>query len=1054
MRRQSVVLAVALLFLSAVPALGQATFDAQTAVQDHMNFGHLTSSFSHTTTTAANRLLLVSVQLNLNVDSTVMAATVTYGGNPLTRLAVASDPETRTEVWYLVAPPTGSNTVAMTSTSTQSARVIISAITYSNAFQGAPNAFTNTGQSTTASVTALTLADDTVVDFVSSPENVTLTPNGAQTQGYNISTGSNNQNLQGASSRRNASTPSTNMSWGVSPSKRWTMIAVSLGDIFPTVAHMLETSAEQDDKGKVQITWTTSFEAENLGFNVYRETSGGREKINQHLIAGGTLFSNRSELASGRGYRWKDKVKSGEVAQYYVEDVDIHGVRTLHGPITPHLTSEEIADAANTDTVADLGTNGGVFLSPRGVGAPKHPTTTATAAQLAQQWELASQPAVKLMVTEEGWYRVAKRDLLAAGFDPGTDEKRLALFSEGIEQPILVDDGGDKSFDSADTIEFYGIGIDTIATGARAYWLVRDKGAKTRIKNDKPKKGKSTANWTPLTVSRVERSIFFTALVANGERENFFGPLISNAGAAQELTVENLDRSGGAAALEVVLQGGIGGTHTVTISVNGNDAGTVTFGEVEQLVSTHTIPNAWLVEGTNTIALLEHGGDDNLSLIESMRLTYPHRLAADGDALKVAASGGTNVTVGGFSTGAVRAFDITDPGSPILIGVDVTSAGGAYSASATVPGSGSHTLLFLADTRTLAPAQIVPSRASAWNDLANGADLVILTARAFASAAEPLRVRREAEGLATAIIDVQDLYDEFNFGRRGAEALREFLIRARAWQTSPRYVLLVGDASIDPRNYLGLGTYDFVPTRLVPTVYLKTADDSWIADFAQNGLPAVAIGRIPARTLAEAERMIGRIVNRDTSGAWANSVAFVADRNDQDYNFEAMVASLEVLVPGGFTKSSVLVRNLPAATARAQIKSAFESLLITYVGHGTTDRWLAGTFTNTIANQLTNGAKLPVVAGMTCLNAYYHDLFSVSFAETLLLNPNGGAVAVWTSSAQTEGEPQMEMARAFLPSLLGGERLGDAILAAKAATGDLDVRRSWIRLGDPSMKLR
>ena len=136
--------------------------------------------------------------------------------------------------------------------------------------------------------------------------------------------------------------------------------------------------------------------------------------------------------------------------------------------------------------------------------------STATKKQLAQAvGDLAAQPAVKLMVAEEGWYRVRKSDLVAAGFDPGTDEKRLALFAEGIEQPILVEDGGDRVFGDDDTIEFYGIGVDTLATGARAYWLVRDKGAKARIAKDKPKKGKTAATSTPLTISRTERTIFF-----------------------------------------------------------------------------------------------------------------------------------------------------------------------------------------------------------------------------------------------------------------------------------------------------------------------------------------------------------------------------------------------------------------------------------------------------------------------------------------------------------------------------------------------------------------
>ena len=56
-----------------------------------------------------------------------------------------------------------------------------------------------------------------------------------------------------------------------------------------------------------------------------------------------------------------------------------------------------------------------------------------------------------------------------------------------------------------------------------------------------------------------------------------------------------------------------------------------------------------------------------------------------------------------------------------------------------------------------------------------------------------------------AVIDVEDLYDEFNFGTKSPAALKDFLQRACAlWPVPPRSVLLVGDATFDPRNYLGL----------------------------------------------------------------------------------------------------------------------------------------------------------------------------------------------------------------------------------------------------------
>ena len=92
---------------------------------------------------------------------------------------------------------------------------------------------------------------------------------------------------------------------------------------------------------------------------------------------------------------------------------------------------------------------------------------------------------------------------------------------------------------------------------------------------------------------------------------------------------------------------------------------------------------------------------------------------------------------------------------------------------------------------------------------------------------------------------------------------------------------------------------------------------------------------------------------------------------------------------------------------------------------------------------------------MTCLNGYFHDLYTESLATALLKSPNGGAVAVWASSTLTEPYPQFQMNKELLRQLFGGTpvTIGDAVRAAKQATQDLDVRRSWLLFGDPSMKL-
>ena len=62
------------------------------------------------------------------------------------------------------------------------------------------------------------------------------------------------------------------------------------------------------------------------------------------------------------------------------------------------------------------------------------------------------------------------------------------------------------------------------------------------------------------------------------------------------------------------------------------------------------------------------------------------------------------------------------------------------------------------------------------------------------------------------------------YGAKDTRALKDFLIRAmNQWVKEPRYVLLVGDATFDPRDFMGMGSLTFVPTMIVQTTFfLKT----------------------------------------------------------------------------------------------------------------------------------------------------------------------------------------------------------------------------------------
>jgi hypothetical protein len=131
------------------------------------------------------------------------------------------------------------------------------------------------------------------------------------------------------------------------------------------------------------------------------------------------------------------------------------------------------------------------------------------------------------------------------------------------------------------------------------------------------------------------------------------------------------------------------------------------------------------------------------------------------------------------------------------------------------------------------------------------------------------------------------------------------------------------------------------------------------------------------------------------------------------------------------------------------------SLLVNYVGHGSVEV-MRGMFSSDDARSLTNGSRLPFIVSMTCLNGFFHDVYTESLAEALLKAEQGGAVAVWASSALTEPGQQAVMDRELMRLLFNGGSLtlGEAANKAKTTITDPDIRRTWILFGDPTTRLR
>ena len=104
----------------------------------------------------------------------------------------------------------------------------------------------------------------------------------------------------------------------------------------PTAVKLSNFSATPQGSS-VLATWETATELDNLGFNLYRSTTpqGPFDQLNDTLIP----TQNPGQVL-GATYTWLDEgVASGGTYYYLLEDVDINGVITSHGPVSASMQS-------------------------------------------------------------------------------------------------------------------------------------------------------------------------------------------------------------------------------------------------------------------------------------------------------------------------------------------------------------------------------------------------------------------------------------------------------------------------------------------------------------------------------------------------------------------------------------------------------------------------------------------------------------------------------------------------------------------------------------------
>jgi hypothetical protein len=820
-----------------------------------------------------------------------------------------------------------------------------------------------------------------------------------------------------------------------------------------------------DAGGAVELEWKTASEAGTLGYYLYRRdaASGRWAKAHDGLLA--ALVGQ----PQGGVYRFRDDGASARETQTYrLVEVEVDGHERAYGPFTVAAGPAEGRTPPGFARAAHLGSR---RIAP--------PVESDRAARLAPA-AAAVDPSVgvRIGVRQTGLYSLSSAELAAAlGLSPSRIEKLLAKGSLALTlggQPVawLPIGTNKKSFDG---LAFYGQAVDSLYSAENVYRLAFGRGVNMATEPAGSAGAGGAASFAD--TRHVEQDAFpATALPLDPESDYWFWDFVQAGDPTFGSKTFTLDApglaAGGTAALTVNLHGasasGVPAEHHLAVSLNGAPLGETSFAGIVPQSATFAVDPARLLAAGNQVVvqgILDAGTPYSIVYVDSFDLTYPRAFRAQGDALAFRGSG--TLSVAGFSSPAVRLLDVAAPREPRLVtGAATGSDGAGGTAVRFVPAAPGAPYLAVGAGGLLHPASLRPWLDPELRSPANRADYLVLTTAALRAPADRLAAYRAAQGLATLVVDVEAVMDEWNGGLYDPHAIASFLAYARTrWATPPRYVVLAGAGSLDYRNLLGYGDSLVPPLMVVNSGGLFPSDTHFVD--SGNGGPALALGRLPALTAADLDAYVDKLIAYESDGGdgWAGRTLLLSDAPDQGANFAASNERVAGLLRAGATADRIDLGTTALADARAALFAELSqgTALVDYMGHGGLDRLAAGgLLDNQDVPGLTNGPRLPVLTAMTCVINRFSVPGIRALGELLVVQPGGGAAAVWAPTGLSlSGEAPLLAERFYrltADPTADGARLGDLVVRSLAEFGQLGGSPAMLEiyslLGDPALRLK
>ncbi|HQB21243.1 MAG TPA: type IX secretion system sortase PorU, partial [Bacteroidales bacterium] len=369
-------------------------------------------------------------------------------------------------------------------------------------------------------------------------------------------------------------------------------------------------------------------------------------------------------------------------------------------------------------------------------------------------------------------------------------------------------------------------------------------------------------------------------------------------------------------------------------------------------------------------------------------------------------------------------------------------------------------------------------------------DLVIVSPSEFMSQANEIKdIHEQYDNMSVVIVDPEKIYNEFSSGTPDVSALRNYLkmLYDRANTNNiPENLLLLGNGSYDniskdPQVCNYILTYES-ENSLAPTVSFVSDDYYVFLDDGEGGFLGIhdmdmGVGRLPIKSASEASDFANKMreyYQPVSYGNWKNNILLIADDADkgeiihqtQTQNLATQIENdypifnLEKLFLDDFEQISTVEGHRYPDVNQAITDFIHNGVLtVNWIGHGNPNTWAdERVLTTNMVKSWRNGPKYPIFVTATCEFAPYDNHNIVSAGEEIVLNPNGGGIALFGTTRLAFSESNAQLSYLYYKNIFKHDAsgkvstLGMSVANTKNQRGSDSNKRVFAFLGNPAMR--